>query len=70
MTPEDMAGESQAIEETREAFARAVSAVRNGADPSEEAANLYGQMTDEERVWVLSGDLDFWPGMRSFVEDG
>lgn len=27
-------------------------------------------MTGEERVWLLGGDMDFWPGMRSFVEDG
>jgi len=52
------------------AFDRAVSAVRNGAPAATQAAHLYEQLTDAERLDLLDGDLPFWQGMHSFVTDG
>ena len=51
-------------------FALATAQVVAGADPAAAARSLYEQLTDDERLWLLDGDTDFWPGMRSFIEDG
>ncbi|GAB7191990.1 glycoside hydrolase family 3 C-terminal domain-containing protein [Kineococcus sp. NUM-3379] len=59
---------SPALEQT--AFDTAVSAVRAGADPGEQARALYGQLTDDERLWLLDGDEDFWPGMDRMIREG
>lgn len=55
---------------TATAFPRAVDRVRNGASPGVEAAALYAALTSDEKLGLLDGDEDFWPAMRSFVEDG
>ncbi|MWB99440.1 glycoside hydrolase family 3 protein [Agromyces seonyuensis] len=45
------------------AFGRAVDRIRNGADPQHEARALVDSLTDDERLWLLDGDGEFWSGM-------
>jgi beta-glucosidase len=52
------------------AFQRAVAAVELGSSAETEAAALYERLTDDERLWLLDGDLEFWPGITSFVTEG
>jgi beta-glucosidase len=52
------------------AFERAVATVEAGASAQTEAAALYNRLTEEERLWLLDGDQDFWPGITSFVTQG
>ncbi len=56
--------------EDTSAFERAMDEVRAGADPTTQAKILYDRLTEEERLWLLDGDQEFWKGMRSFVEEG
>ena len=51
-------------------FARAVDAVRAGADPETEARTLHALLTDDERLGLLDGDTPFWPGLRSMLTEG
>ena len=51
-------------------FDSAVTAVRNGASASTQAAHLYELLTDDERLDLLDGDIPFWRGMHSFVTEG
>ena len=51
-------------------FDDAVEEVRAGTDSRSAAKDLYEQLTEDERLWLLSGDLEFWDGMRSFALDG
>ncbi|MBN0040757.1 glycoside hydrolase family 3 C-terminal domain-containing protein [Cellulosimicrobium cellulans] len=69
MTSDDAAGTTTVPTDT-EAFGLATDEVRAGADPVAQAQGLYDRLTEEERLWLLDGDLEFWKGMRSFVEDG
>ncbi|NYJ08532.1 beta-glucosidase [Petropleomorpha daqingensis] len=52
------------------AYDESVSAVRSGTEPEVAAAELYAQLTDDERLDLLDGDDDFWPGMREMFEEG
>jgi beta-glucosidase len=52
------------------AFERAVAAVEAGASAQTEAAALYDRLTEEERLWLLDGDQNFWPGITFFVTQG
>lgn len=45
------------------AFADAVAAVAAGADPVRRARDLYGRLTDDERLGLLDGDTPFWKGI-------
>jgi beta-glucosidase-like glycosyl hydrolase len=45
------------------AFPDALARVRAGADPAEAASELLGELTPEEKLWLLDGDDDFWPGL-------
>jgi beta-glucosidase len=45
------------------AFADALARVRAGADPGEEAEALLAELTPDEKLWLLDGDDDFWPGL-------
>jgi beta-glucosidase-like glycosyl hydrolase len=45
------------------AFADALGRVRAGADPGKEAGALLAELTPEEKLWLLDGDDDFWPGL-------
>ncbi|WP_420637868.1 glycoside hydrolase family 3 C-terminal domain-containing protein [Candidatus Poriferisocius sp.] len=49
------------------AFDDAVSRVGAGADARAEAEALVGQMTLEEKLGCLDGDLPFWPGLRQMM---
>jgi beta-glucosidase len=52
------------------AFANAVDAVRNGRDVDEAADELLQQLTRDERLWLLDGDLPFWEGFADMVTNG
>jgi beta-glucosidase len=52
------------------AYDESVAAVRNGAEPEQAAADLYDRLTDAERLDLLDGDQDFWPGMQEMFEEG
>lgn len=45
------------------AFADALARVRAGADVDKEAEALLAELTDDEKLWLLDGDDDFWPGL-------
>lgn len=47
------------------AFDAAVAPVRAGADPFGQARNLYGQLTETERLGLLDGDAPFWAGLAA-----
>jgi beta-glucosidase len=51
-------------------FEDAAAAVAAGADPRKEAAALVAQMTHEERMWCLDGDLPFWAGLGDLGTGG
>lgn len=48
----------------------AVAAVRAGAAVEDEAARLYDLLSDDERLWLLDGDTEFWQGLRGFQTEG
>jgi beta-glucosidase len=48
-------------------FDRAVEAVRGGGAAEQEAASIYGRLTDDERLGLLDGDMPFWPGLKSMM---
>ena len=48
----------------------AVAAVEGGATVTEAAAALVAQMTDDERLWCLDGDIPFWAGMADLGTGG
>jgi beta-glucosidase len=52
------------------AFDDAVHAVRVGRPAGEVARELYERLGDEERLWLLDGDEDFWQGLARFRSDG
>src|SRR5690348_12487362 len=54
----------------RTPYEDAVAAVRSGKSPVDEARALYGQLSPEERLWLLDGDEEFWPGLKEMVEEG
>lgn len=47
-----------------------MAAVRTGAAPDGAAQELYGLLSDDERLGLLDGDTSFWEGMRSMLTDG
>lgn len=51
-------------------FHSAVLAVRDGASPAEQAAKLYQELTDAERLWLLDGDDPFWVGQSVMMSEG
>ncbi len=55
---------------SRDPYSTAVAAVRSGADADAEARALYDQLTDDERLGLLDGDEEFWPGMRDMMQTG
>ncbi|MGO3797094.1 MAG: beta-glucosidase [Pauljensenia sp.] len=48
----------------------AVAAVRAGAPADELARQIYDELTPEERLGLLDGDEEFWPGMRDMLRNG
>ncbi|WP_222709621.1 hypothetical protein [Microbispora sp. CSR-4] len=51
-------------------FSAAVAAVRDGRPLDEAVDELLSQLTREERLWLLDGDLPFWPGMADMLTNG
>jgi beta-glucosidase len=51
-------------------FEAAARRVASGADHAEEARALVGQMTLDERLGCLDGDLPFWPGIVDMTAGG
>ena len=51
-------------------FDDAVRAVRNGTTAHEAAENLHALLDDDERLWLLDGDTEFWRGMAGFRMEG
>lgn len=51
-------------------FEDAVAAVRTGAPADEQARQIYDELTPEERLGLLDGDEEFWPGMRDMLRNG
>ena len=52
------------------AFDDAAGRVARGADPRTEADGLVAQMTTEEKLGCLAGELAFWPGIADLVGGG
>ena len=52
------------------AFDDAVARVRLGADCQVEAAAIVAQMTSDEKLGCLDGDLPFWPGLADMMAGG
>ena len=52
------------------AFSDAVAAVQAGRDPDTAAGELLAQLTDQERLDLLDGDLPFWDGMADMLGNG
>lgn len=52
------------------AYQVAVEAVRSGASPTDQARDLYHQLTDDERLWLLDGDTPFWEGTQVMMAGG
>ena len=55
---------------TRSAFEASVAEVRSGAEAGTVADALYAQLTGAERLGLLDGDQDFWPGLQEMIEEG
>ena len=51
-------------------YDKSVAEVRSGADAEEVAAGLYARLTETERLDLLDGDQDFWPGFQEMTEEG
>jgi beta-glucosidase len=51
-------------------FSSAVQAVRDGANHHEVASSLVAQMTVEEKLGCLDGDIPFWPGLFDMSSGG
>ncbi|WP_433306769.1 glycoside hydrolase family 3 C-terminal domain-containing protein [Actinoplanes sp. CA-030573] len=49
------------------AFQDAVDRIKAGADTDAEAGDLLAQLTPDEKLWLLDGDADFWPGMAEMA---
>ena len=52
------------------AFDDAVRAVQAGQAAPEVASRLYAQLEDDERLWLLDGDTEFWRGLAGFRTEG
>jgi beta-glucosidase len=51
-------------------FEDALRAVGAGRAPAEIARELHAALSDEERLWLLDGDEDFWQGLNRFRSEG
>ena len=51
-------------------FAQAALAVSEGGDTGKAAADLVAQMTPDEKLWCLDGDLPFWAGLADLGTGG
>nr|POE50139.1 thermostable beta-glucosidase b [Quercus suber] len=51
-------------------FKDAIKAIQNGTTLEKAAAKLAAQLTDQERLDLLDGDEDFFPGIARLLQDG
>ena len=51
-------------------YPEAVAAVRAGTPAPDAARALYDLLTDDERLGLLDGDQEFWPGMAEMMQVG
>ncbi len=51
-------------------FAHSVRNVQGGTDAATEAAQIYDQLTDDERLWLLDGDVTYWKGRTAILQEG
>ena len=51
-------------------FEDAVLSIQLGRDVTEVAEELYAELDDGERLWLLDGDTDFWEGLARFRSEG
>ena len=51
-------------------FGNAVASVSTGHSPEDMARELHAALSDEERLWLLDGDEDFWQGLARFRSEG
>src|SRR5689334_20936773 len=47
------------------AFDEAVNRVRHGSEALDVARDLFAMLANDERLWLLDGDTDFWPGLQA-----
>jgi beta-glucosidase len=52
------------------AFEDAVAAVRAGRSAHDVARELYARLDEDERLWLLDGDSEFWEGLALFRSEG
>ncbi len=52
------------------AFEIGVGAVNAGRPAEEVARELHGRLSQEEQLWLLDGDEDFWQGLARFRSEG
>lgn len=50
-------------------FDEAVARLRAGADPATETDALLARLTSDEKLWLLDGDAEFWPGLTDMMGD-
>lgn len=51
-------------------YDQAVAHVAQGHDPAGEAASLVAELTDDELLGMLDGDVAFWPGIADMTSGG
>ncbi len=51
-------------------FEDAVLSIQLGRDVTEVAEDLFAELDDGERLWLLDGDTDFWEGLARFRSEG
>lgn len=51
-------------------FPHAVARIRAGAGLAAETEALLKQLTSDEKLWLLDGDQEFWPGMAEMLTVG
>ncbi|MDR4222799.1 hypothetical protein FO518_35790, partial [Priestia megaterium] len=49
---------------------QAVEAIRQGSDDEALATQLYDELTDDERLNLLDGDIYYWQGRLDIVRHG
>ena len=51
-------------------FNTAVESMRNGTSPTEATQRLLQELSQDERLHLLDGDIPFWPGIKSIFTEG
>jgi beta-glucosidase-like glycosyl hydrolase len=51
-------------------FDAAVERIAQGGDPNAETELLLAELTEDEKLWLLDGDGEFWSSMGAMMQDG